>query len=72
VVGRLGGLMRIDGECVGESRDGGRKVAVGRGRATYGERAACCDPAAGGGPVRELPAESSRIERRWRGGRGRD
>ena len=37
-----------------------RKVAVGRGRATYGERAACCDPAAGGGPVRELPAESER------------
>jgi hypothetical protein len=40
-----------DGGCVGGSRDGERKVAVGRGRATYGERAACCDPAAPGGPV---------------------
>jgi hypothetical protein len=40
-----------DGECVGGSRDGEGKVAVGRGRATYGERAACCDPAAPGGPV---------------------
>jgi hypothetical protein len=41
------------GRGVRESRWRG-KLAVGRGRATYGERAPCCDPAAAGWPVRAL------------------
>lgn len=53
------GAMKTVSAWVGVEMEGGSSLSAGT-RATYGERAACCDPAAGGGPVRELPAESER------------
>ena len=51
--------MKTVSAWVGVEMERGSSLSAGT-RATYGERAACCDPAAGGGPVRELPAESER------------
>jgi hypothetical protein len=49
------GMAEMGVDVGGESRDGGRRSTVGGGRASYGERARCCDPArAGAARARQL------------------